>query len=46
MLMDEDLLFAQVSPLPMKNYFHPILDMDGEDDAQRIIERDIGGSKV
>lgn len=35
--MDEDVQSPLVSPLPMENLFHPLLDTDGEEDAHHII---------
>lgn len=36
MRIDKDMPLAQVSPLLMENHFHPLSDMDGEEDAWRI----------
>lgn len=35
-LMNEDLPLAQIYPLTIKNHLHPMSNMDGEEDAQRI----------
>lgn len=36
-LMDKDVPLAHISPLFMENYFHPLSDTDGEEEARRIV---------